>query len=273
MAGVITKPIFYFSCFSISLPFFEILLEEFSKDIKLKRRTLNTDPHLWVPLTSEIKEYQKEGGNPLYWKRIKKIKEIFQKKSNKKRIIGVKDLGKKTIWWDYGHLRLYFLNVLKLTEKSREGEIAREFFGVKKYWIENKISQNLKIKNSLLIDSKIKSGEIENTILIASKISKAKIKNGVIICSKTKDILPKKDKEVKNILLYNVKEEKNLIVEPAEVITDIIPLDGTKIRMRTTLLRDGKRDWKVRLPQNVFAYSEIERFLARVADDTLRFRI
>lgn len=58
----------------------------------------------------------------------------------------------------------------------------------------------------------------------------------------------------------------------AEVVTDIIPGEGTKIRMRTSLLRDGKRDWQVRLPRNIFAYGEIERFLARIANATLKFR-
>ena len=259
-------------CFSISLPFLESLFDEFSKEIEAKRRNLSSDFHLWVPLTSRKKEYQAESGGGIYWERIKKIRRNFIQKTGRKRIIGEKNLGEKTLWWDYGHLKIYYLNFLKLLKRTAEGEAAREFFETEKYWIKRKIAKNLKIKNCLLINSEIEKGEIENVVLVDSKIQKAKIKNGVIISTQAKGILAPKGKLVKNILLYNVKEEGRMKVLPAEVVTDIIPGEGTKIRMRTSLLRDGKRDWQVRLPRNIFAYGEIERFLARIANSALRFR-
>ncbi len=259
-------------CFSISLPFLESLLEEFSKEIEGKRRNLSTDFHLWVPLTSRKKEYQSEGGSSIYWERIKKLRKNFLQKIGKKRIIGEKNLGEKTLWWDYGHLKIYYLNLLKLLKRTDEGEAARDFFEAEKSWIKRKIVKNLKIKNSLVINSEIEKGEIENVILVDSKIKKAKIKNGVIISTQAKGILAPKKTPVKNILLYNVKEEGRMKVFSAEVVADIVPGEGTKIRMRTSLLRDGKRDWQVRLPRNIFAYGEIERFLARIANTTLKFR-
>lgn len=259
-------------CFSITLPFLESLLDEFFNELETKRRNLNVESHLWIPLTSKKKEYQGEGGSGIYWERIKKIKRNFIQKTGKKRIIGEKDLGERTLWWDYGHLKIYYLNLLKLVKNTCEGEAAREFFEVERYWIKRKITKKLKIKNSILINSEIERGEIENVILIDSKIGGIKVKNGVIIYTQTKGISGPKGKQVKNILLYNVREERKLKVLPAEVITDIIPSEGTKIRMRTSLLRDGRKDWQVRLPKNIFAYSEIERFLVRIANATLRFR-
>jgi len=259
-------------CFSINPPFLEMLLDEFLKEIETKRRNLNTDFHLWVPLTSRKKEYQSEGGSTIYWERIKKMRRNFIQKTGRKRILGVKDLGEKTLWLDYGHLRNYFFNLLKLLKKTDEGETIRGFFEVEKFWTKRKFAKNLKIKNSLLINSKIEKGEIENVILVDSEITRAKIKNGVIISTQAKGILGPRGTLVKNVLLYNVKEEKQIQAFPAEVITDIIPSEGTKIRMRTSLLRDGKRDWQVRLPKNIFAYGEIERFLARIANATLKFR-
>jgi len=260
-------------CFSISSPFLDSLLDEFSREIEIKRRNLSTDFHLWAPLTLRKKEYQSEGGSSIYWERIKKFRKNFLQKIGKKRIIGEKNLGEKTLWWDYGHLKIYYLNLLKLLKRTDEGEAAREFFEAEKYLIKRKTTnKKLKIKNSILINSEIERGEIENVILVDSKIQKAKIKNGVIISTQAKGILAPKGMLVKNILLYNVKEEGRMKVFSAEVVTDIIPGEGTKIRMRTSLLRDGKRDWQVRLPRNIFAYGEIERFLARIANATLRFR-
>ncbi|MDI6602993.1 MAG: hypothetical protein QME57_02630 [Patescibacteria group bacterium] len=259
-------------CFSISLPFLETLFEEFFKEIELKRRNLGTDFYLWVPLTSRKREYQAEGGSGIYWERIKKIRRNFIQKTGKKRIIGEKNLGEKTFWWDYGNLKSYFLNLLKLLKKTDEGEAARKFFEAEKYLIKRKFTKGLKIKNSILINSEIGGGKIENVILVDSKILWAKIKNGVIISTQAKGVFTQRGKLVRNILLYNVKEERNVKTLPAEVVTDIIPGEGTKIRMRTSLLRDGKRDWQVRLPKNIFAYSEIERLLARIANATIRFR-
>jgi len=259
-------------CFSISLPFLEILFEEFSKEVELRRRNLGTDFHLWVPLTSRKKEYQVEGGSGIYWERIKKIRRNFVQKTGKKRIIGGKNLGEKTFWWDYGNLKIYFMNLLKLIKKTDEGEAAREFFDAGKYLIKRKVAKGLKIKNSILINSEIGGGKIENVVLVGSKILWAKIKNGVIISTQAKGVFTQRGKLVRDILLYNVKEDANVKTLPAEVVTDIVPGEGTKIRMRTSLLRDGKRDWQVRLPKNIFAYSEIERLLARIANATIRFR-
>ncbi len=259
-------------CFSVNLQFLEALFDEFSKELETKKRNLNTDFHLWVPLTSKKKEYRSEGGSGIYWERIKKFRRNFIQKIRGKRIIGEKDLGEKTLWWDYGNLKIYYLNLLKLIKNNDEGKAAREFFEAEKYWIKKKTSKNLKVKSSILINTEIERGEIENVILIDSKITKAKIRNGVIISSQAKGISGFKNVSAKNILLYNIKEEKRIKTFSAEVITDIIPGEGTKIRMRTSLLRDGKKDWQVRLPKNIFAYGEIERFLARVANTTLKFR-
>jgi len=260
-------------CFSLDFSLFEILLSEFSRELRVKRRCLNTDFDLWVPLTSQRMEYQKQGGNPVYWERLKKIKKRFIQKKAQKRIIGEKDLGEKTIWWDYGNLRLYFKNLLKLTERGEEGKVARVFFNAEKYWIKKKIEKGLKIENCILIDSKIKGGEIENAVLVKSNITWAKIRNGIIFSTQAGGVFEKNRKTVKDILLYNVKEEKNMILQPTEVVTDITPFDGTKIRMRTNFSRDGKKYWKIRLPKNIFSFSEMENFLARVANDVLKFKI
>ena len=259
-------------CFSVNFQFLEALLDEFSKEIEAKKRNLNTDFHLWVPLTSRKKEYQAEAGSGIYWERIKKFRRNFIQKTGSKKIISEKDLGDKTLWWDYGHLKIYYLNLLKLLKKNDEGEAAREFFEAEKYWIKRKASKKLKIKNSILINTDIERGEIENVILIDSKITLIKARNSVIVSSQARGISGIKSGLAKNILLYNIREEKRIKTFPAEVITDIIPGEGTKIRMRTSLLRDGKKDWQVRLPKNIFAYGEIENFLARVANTTLKFR-
>ena len=246
-------------CFSISFLFFEEILKEFSKEIKLKSRELDTDKHLWMPLTSSKKEYIDEGGSFIYWQRIRKFKKEFQKKTGKRFIVGEKNLGKDTLWWDYGNIAVYHKNLLKLLDDSEEGRIMRNFYGFKEYLIKKEKTKDLKIKNSILINSEIK-GEIKNSIVINSKIEKANLNKAIIINSETKGV------KGENIIFYYLNEEKRIRVRPDEVVTDIIIGGGTKIRMRTSLLRDSKKDWKIRLPRNPFSYSEIEMCLSRLAD-------
>jgi len=253
-------------CFSINLSFFEFLLKKFSKELEIKKRKLDTDEHLWMPLTSSKKEYIEMGENPIYWERIQRFKKKFQEETGTKVIIGEKNLGKDTIWWDYGNLANYHKNLLKLLDNSLEGKTGRQFYELEQYFIKNKKSQDLKIKNSILINSEAK-GEVKNSIILNSQIGKVKLEKAVIINSKVKGL------NGKNILLYYISEEKKLKVVPNEVVTDIVIGEGTKIRMRTSLLRDSKKDWTVRLPQNPFSYGEIERCLARLADGAFKLRI
>jgi len=211
------------------------------------------------------KEYIDEGGSSIYWQRIKKFKREFQKKTGKNFVVGEKNLGKDTLWWDYGNIAVYHKNLLKLLDDSEEGRAVRDFYDFKECIVEKEKTQDLKIKNSILINSEVK-GEVLNSIIVNSKIEKANLDNAVVINSKTKGV------KGKNIILYYLDEEKRIRVLPDEVITDIVIGGGTKIRMRTSLLRDSKKDWKIRLPRNPFSYSEIERCLARLANNTFKLR-
>lgn len=254
-------------CFSIDAEFLNFLEEEFAQELEIKKRNLETDIHLWMPLTSSRKEYGEFGQSIIYWQRIKDLKLRFQKKTGKQLILGEKDLGEKTLWWDYGNLASYHENILKLILRTDEGEAARELFEMKNYFISKRYVGDLKIKNSIIFESQIKRGKIKNSVILASDLPSAFIERGAIIKSKIKGI------KGKNLLLYYVEEGKRLKTEEKEVITDIVIPGGTKIRMRTTLLRDGKKDWTVRLPQNPFSYSEVERCLARLANGAFKIKL
>jgi len=182
-------------------------------------------------------------------------------------IVGVKNLGDKTLWWDYGNLANYYKNIMILLEKSDQGRAGREFYELEKYFTKKAKKNSLKIKNSILINSEIGKGDIKNSIIINAKVKRIKTNKAIIVNTNTKYI------NSKSVLIYNLNEEKGVRALPNEVITDIIASEGTKIRMRTSLLRDSKKDWKIRLPQNPFSYSEIERCLARLANGAFRFKL
>lgn len=233
-------------CFSVSLGFIKELIKEFRRELISKEEKLDIDNDLWMPLTSNEKDFLILGGNKKHWKRIN----IFKKKviAKKKTLIKVTNLGEKTIWWDYGNLFLYYKNVLKIIDKNEEGKIARGFFGIEKFF-----------KNgNIVINSKIK-GEVKNCVILNSEIEKANIKNSIVINSKIKEI-----KNGNKNLLYYVREKGKLSLLPEEVITDVKIKKEKIIRMKTKISRNGKEDWKVKLPENPFSYSKLEKIVANI---------
>lgn len=254
-------------CFSMDFSFLKALLKEFSKELELKKRNLDTDEHLWMPLTSTRSEYVDKEGSIIYWRRIKKFKKKFLAREKRKVIVGAKNLGDKTLWWDYGNLANYYKSLSILLDDSHEGRVAREFYEIEKYFVKKEKKNNLKIKNSILINSEIEKGDIKNSIIVNSKVKRVKIKGAVIFNTKVKSL------NSKRVLIYNLNEGKGIRALPNEVITDIVVAEGTKIRMRSSLIRDSKKDWKIRLPQNPFSYSEIERCLSRLANGAFKVRL
>lgn len=254
-------------CFSASFEFIEELLKEFSKELEFKNRKLDTDPDLWTPLTSTKKEFLKENAEDLiYWKRINRFKKRVQRKIKKQDIVGEKNLGKNTLWWDYGNLACYHRNILKMLEDSDDGKTARLFFEIEKFFIKKEKDKDKNIKNSIVVNSDIK-GDVKNSVIFGSKIEKAKLSKAIVVNSDMKIVTGE------NILLYYLKEQKRIKIAQNEVITDIIMGNGTSIRMRTDLTRDSKKDWKIRLPQNPFSYSEMESFLSRLGGNYFRLKI
>lgn len=63
--------------FSLSNAFLEALLEEFQLEIEEKRGKLDTDAHLWMPITSSEKEFELGGGDRALWERIDRFKKRF----------------------------------------------------------------------------------------------------------------------------------------------------------------------------------------------------
>ncbi len=251
-------------CFSINFEFLEALNKEFEKELEFKNRKLNTDPDLWVPLTSTKKEFLKNNIDIIYWKRINRFKKRFQQENkNYQDLIGEKNLGRNTLWWDYGNLASYHKNLIKITEDSDEGRAERMFFGVEKFFIRKERKDKKNIKNSIIINSEV-GGTLKNSIVLGSKIEKANLENSIVINSKIKTI------SGKSLVLYYLEEEKRIKVSPMEVITDIVLGPGTKIRMKTDLTRDSKKDWEIKLPQNPFSYREMESFLSRLGGSSFK---
>lgn len=228
--------------FSISLSFLQALLEEFKNELKNKNKKLDTDFHLWMPLTSSRKEFLKSGGDEVHWERINDFKERFLNQEKKSlALIRDKNLGEKAFWWDFGQVAFYRKNLLKILKKSIEGKIMRRFFGLqagtKSLFLNSEVGG--RIKNSIIINSRAKNLRVEKAIIINSDIGKL---NG------------------KNILVYNLKDSGKLKFDYGKVVCDVLIKNKERVRMQTKFNRDGKEDWEKKVLNNPYSYKDLESY-------------
>ncbi|OFV67784.1 MAG: protein containing Alpha-D-phosphohexomutase, alpha/beta/alpha domain I [Candidatus Syntrophoarchaeum caldarius] len=133
-------------CFSVSYEFAKDRSAGFKKDLEEKRK-LDTDPDLWMPLTSP--QFVDEAKR----KRLEGLIKRFEKDGP---IFGDKDMGEGTYWWDFGQANLYHQNLLKLTADTAEGETMRRFFGE---------------GSSPLVDSTIYNSDLAACVVVSSMLN------------------------------------------------------------------------------------------------------
>jgi len=126
--------------FSISWQMLSTFLEEFATELSTKKGKLDTDPHLWMPMTLDQIAYlhlMKQKGieetvSAAHYDRIQSMlqsfhatyptisKEAVDEEVDEGKglgLFGPVDVGQGVYWWDYGQLKLYQKNTLLMTEK------------------------------------------------------------------------------------------------------------------------------------------------------------
>lgn len=112
--------------FSVSWALLEALLAEFDAELAAKVGKLDSDPHLWMPMTLEKTAYlhlmkQKgvdEATAGAHFDRIQGLLTTFYAKHGTSLdLFGPVDVGQGVFWWDYGQLKLYQKNTLLMTER------------------------------------------------------------------------------------------------------------------------------------------------------------
>jgi hypothetical protein len=113
--------------FSLSQQMLSALLEEFSPELGRREGKLDSDPHLWMPMTLELASYVQlmgkkgiaEAAATEHYQRIAAMMQRFHANSSNSglRLFGAVDVGQGVCWWDFGLLKLYQRNTLLLTEE------------------------------------------------------------------------------------------------------------------------------------------------------------
>ena len=236
--------------FSVSLEFLKALLNEFKEDLKKKEGKLDTDPHLWTPLTSSRIEYLKMGGSLVHWQRIKKFKERFLKNGKTQAsLIRVEDVGRDSFWWDFGNIESYQRNLLKVLSQNSEGECLRKFFELERFRMSEMKKPGLEVENSILVNSRIK-GKVQNSLILNTNVKNLNVSKSLLYNVETPKLLGQE------AIAYNLQEPKEIFLERRDVLTDIFSKVG-KIRVKTKTFRNGKKDWENKILENPVSYQRL----------------
>ncbi len=242
-------------CFTVSGAMLSALLEEFAPELSARQGKLDTDPHLWMPLTSEAADFAFRGGDPIYWDRMNQFKERFLEQSPELKLFVDKDIGTDTLWWDYGQVQLYHQNFLKALEDSFEGKCLRQFYDLEAHWIKDSETGECKIENSILIDTHA-TGKISHCVLMGSRADTIDISNSVLVNSVLAEV------QADQALMYNCTHLINTNLGTGSVVADIFLSTHGRIRMMTELGNDGKDAWEMVLPGNPVSFEELAKLVA-----------
>lgn len=243
--------------FSLSLPMLQALLEEFTTELTKCEGKLDSDPHLWMPLTLDEETYLSIMESK--HKDLSKIRTHYarmqyfkEKRLNSSAILTGIDVGMDSYWWDFGQVGRYYEAAMKLTEKTEEAQALHHFLSLGTQDSPSSYSHLTIDDSSHLLDCQIDSGHIENSVLIGVKAQHVTIKNSVVIQLSAPSL------SCEGALLYQVVDDRAVTCDKGEVRADVLDEKGSRaFAFYTRLERDGKEDWSQTLEKNPFSYEEL----------------
>lgn len=247
---------FSLGSFSLSKSILEAFLKEFEPELKEKNTSLDSDPHLWMPLSLSKELYlaimnNREANSDFYEEHFWRMQSFKNKFLNDKKdiLLGATSMGKETLWWDYGNRQSYFENSLKLIENTEESKALRNFFSIT-HKIENSChTSDLKVENSILINCNIRSGVIKNSVLINVSANKININKSVILNSSAQNI------ESKESILYNCLENGLISVQENQIRADNFSEENGQIKLYHKIYSDLA--WDVPVEDNPLSFQEL----------------
>ena len=245
--------------FSVSASILQALCEEYATELLEKTAKLDTDPHFWMPLTLPKAEYaslmaQKgidEDVSNSHHDRMA----VFKRKLDLSEmgLFGAVDVGKDACWWDYGLLKLYSKNNLKLLDDDSDSKLLRKFMGVSDRKAFSSISDGTSLdERSLIMTSKIGSGAITNSVLCAVT-AKEVIADGAIIVNCAAPRITAR----KGAILYNLISSSEIVANEGDVEVGVTEESGDSFVLKSHLDIDGGTSWKVKLDLNENSFEEI----------------
>jgi len=250
--------------FSVSSDILNALCEEFSAELSSKTGKLDTDPHFWMPLTLPEKEYISLMGQKgvdaetasSHHQRMAVMKEKFEKgASSDLGMFGAVDVGDKACWWDYGQLKLYSKNNIKLIEKDENADLLRQFLGVSSRQMNSTLGESISVcSDSTIMSCNIKSGKISSSVLCCVSSPSVEADGAIVVnCTAKKIVAPK------GSILYNIVDESDegIVVGEGDVRVSVMNENGNDMVVKSKLSVCGGHSWKSIVEDNSMTFEAI----------------
>jgi hypothetical protein len=207
--------------FSVSSNMLSALLVEFASELEQRVGNVDSDPHLWMPMTLQLPDYIHLMGQKgtaaaaaeTHYKRIGVMMAKFNADTNNSALgtFGPVDVGQEIYWWDYGLLKLYQKNVMLMSARSPEADLMRSFFGL----------DDILITGSTIINTNIDSTSLISSCEIGSDSDGASSVRNSVLCNVRCSHI-----DAEGCILINVTA-KSIFARPGCIIYNVLDTDGT----------------------------------------------
>jgi hypothetical protein len=264
--------------FSVSSPLLSTLLEEFDAELAAKVGKLDSDPHLWMPMTLTKEAYQQimgqKGVSPekssVHFDRIEKMMLKFHDNPLSKTLPGLfgpVDVGQGVYWWDYGQLKLYQTNSLLMAKSSHEAALMRSFFGIADMVSNSTVGGVAVDDQSVVSNAHISGGgNIRSSVLSNVRCDHIDAEGSILInVTATRIVAPR------GCILYNVanESEEGLVLTAEEVYAGVFSEDGSSLVMKSKTTIDGGKAWEEIVQGNTHTFDDVYKINTTVCPLTL----
>lgn len=240
--------------FSVSASILKSLCDEYSTELTEKTAKLDTDPHFWMPLTLPKTEYaslmaQKGIDEQISNKHHDRMS-AFSKKLDLSTmgLFGAVDVGKDACWWDYGQLKLYSKNNLKLLEDGEDAQFLRQFMSLTDKKAHSSLSDAVTIdESSCATGCRISQGGSIQKSVLCNVTAQTVETNGAIIVNCVAPSI----KAEEGAILYNlVSPDKPIVAAAGSVQVAVTSEDDNEsLILQSRMDIDGGKAWKVKIEE------------------------
>jgi hypothetical protein len=260
--------------FSVSSSMLFCLLEEFAAELSRREGKLDSDPHLWMPMTLQPADYVRLMGQKgvaasaaeAHHRRIAAMMDRFNAVPAHAALgtFGPVDVGQNICWWDYGLLKLYQKNVLLMAERTPEAALMRSFFGAGDALVsgDSTVARTSVDAASLLTSCQLGGGEraaSSSSSVKASVLCNVRCRHidaeGCILVNVTAERIVARPGSI----VYNVVDDSKggLDLAASQVMAGVFSDDGGQLVMRSTTAVDGGKAWEQRIEGNPKSFEEV----------------
>ena len=188
--------------------------------------------------------------------RMTKMKVAFLSANPELGLFGAVDVGSNACWWDYGLLKLYIANNLKLSQEGPDADLLRRFFGVTSRNMNSDVSGVAVDGTASVFSCKAKSGSVgAHATMAAVEAQEIQIGEDAIVVN----CAAKKIVAGKGAVLYNIVDESDegITAEDGDVFVSVGNVDGSSMLLKSKITICGGNAWKQVLDGNCMSFEDV----------------